>query len=105
MGLLVFITVFRLIDGTDRAAPTGARVAPAIEPTLAFDFTVDKPRAQPSIDPDLELRDNTASGDWSRAQDYELAATLGPFTFACNHHFILRNIGEAQVVASYTIEY
>jgi hypothetical protein len=90
MGLLVFVTLLQLTKP---------------EPALDIDFTVEEPRQEQPIDLHLELRNNTTPGEWSRTEDYELAATLGPLTFACNNHFIVRNMDEAQVVASYTIEY
>lgn len=90
MGLLGFVTVLQLV-----------RPAPALE----IDFVVDEPRVAEPIDLHLELRDNTSLGDWSRSEDFELAATRGPLTITFNNHFIVRNIHEAQVVASFAIEY
>jgi hypothetical protein len=103
MGLLVFITALRLSDPqSDRARPT--RIEPS-EPKLAFGFSVDELREEQPIDLHVELRDNTVDREWSRQEDFELAATFGRLTFVCNNHFIIRNMSEAQVVASYTIEY
>lgn len=97
MGLLVFVTMFQLVDHhqIDRAPP---------EPTLAFDFTVDEP-SERELEVPVTLRDNTSEGERWRQVDYELVATRGRFTLAVNNHFIVRNIGEAQAVASFTIEY
>ena len=53
----------------------------------------------------IELCDATAEGDWARQVDYELVAQRGPLTIAFNQHFIVRNISEAQFVASWMIEY
>jgi hypothetical protein len=97
MGLLVFVTMFQLVDHdpVECARP---------EPTLAFDFTLDE-LPERELEVPITLRDNTSEGEWSRQVDYELVATHGRFTLAVNNHFIVRNIGEAQAVASYTIEY
>jgi hypothetical protein len=101
MGLLIFVTIFRLTS----SETTVERVTPVPEPTRTFDFAVAERQEPKLVELPLELRDNTMPGDWSRTEDYELAATRGPLTLSLNNHFIVRNIDEAQVVASYTIEY
>lgn len=103
--MLVFVTVFQLVDPDQAAArrPLVERRA-SPEPTLALDFTLDESDER-ELELPFELRDNTSEGEWSRQVDYELIAMHGRLALAVNHHFIVRNIGEAQAVASYTIEY
>jgi len=78
--------------------------APAIDFSRELDGETELPAKQIELD-GIELRDATVDGDWARQVDYELAATRGPWSIAVNHHFVVRNMGEAQVVASFAIEY
>jgi hypothetical protein len=72
---------------------------------LAIELSLALPAKQPELDLHFELRDNSAEGDWSRTEDFELVATNGRLSLALNNHFIVRNIREAQLVASFAIEY
>jgi hypothetical protein len=53
----------------------------------------------------LSLRDNSVDGDWARQEDYELVATHGASSIALNNHVLARNFADAQLVATYAIEF
>jgi len=53
----------------------------------------------------LELRDNRVPGEWAPQVDYELAVSWKRISIAANHHALARNLPEAQVVASVTLEW
>ena len=98
-GLLVLLTIVRM------SAPVQLDVTHIDEKPLVLDVRRDEPPAKPLFDFGIELRDNTTPGEWARQPDYEIATTRGAFGLAVNNHFIVRNIGEAQVIASATFEY
>ena len=98
-GLLVLFTIVRM------SAPVRLDVTHLDEKPLVLDARVDEPPAKQLVDLQLELRDNSLPGEWARQEDYELVATRGRFSVAANNHFIVRNTSEAQVVASFAIEY
>jgi hypothetical protein len=108
-GLLVLLSILRMsapveLDTSSPMLRLDPRHALDDKP-LAFDVVRELPAKQSEIDLHLEWRDNTAEGDWARSEDWELNATHGRWSLALNNHFIVRNIGEAQAVASFTIEY
>lgn len=98
-GLAVLLTIARL------SAPVPLDAMHLDDKPLVLELRGEEPPAKPLLDLQLELRDNTMPGEWSRQVDYEIATTRGAFCLALNHHFIVRNMSEAQVVASYTIQY
>ena len=104
-GLLVLATVIRTSAPIELdTTPLRVDDSPLpIDFSRAIDLDRELPAKQPEID--LELRDNSVEGDWSRTEDFELVGTSGPWSIAVNNHFIVRNIGEAQLVASFAIEY
>ena len=53
----------------------------------------------------FELNDSTAEGDWARQQDFELVVTWEAFALAVNNHLLMRNVADAQVVASFALDF
>ena len=92
------------IHAIDFARVTPLQRAAREDRIHAIDFVRELPAKQVHAI-ELDLADNSAEGDWSRQPDYELVATRGVWSLAVNNNLIVRNIDEAQVVASYTIEY
>jgi hypothetical protein len=114
MGHEALFVLFGIL-GTSALAPIDFATAPHTDKPrdaskLAIDFTRELPAKQSventsAFGVHLQFRDNSADGDWARQIDYDLIATHGRLSVACNAPVIVRNIDEAQVVASVSIEY